>query len=113
MSIISAIEMFNKHFFIDHQAKRTQPSDINMFLSLHRGLLIMNFEREYRRVTDSKDLPVYVGCTVRFRGRIYTIRRIIRGKGRHGTAIFEFNEQVHTEEIPDEISIDRIDAKHL
>ena len=61
--------------------------------------------------TDSTGKPIKAGDTVRFRERLYTIAGFVIGTGRHGTAALEFKEPVHTDEIPDEISVDLVLGK--
>ena len=57
---------------------------------------------------DSTGKPISIGDSVRFRGQVYTIKGFLPGMGLYGTSVIEFEEDVHTKEIPDEISIDRI-----
>ena len=60
-------------------------------------------------VQDSTGMPIDIGDSIRFRGQVYTIKGFLYGLGRYGTAVIEFEEDnVHTKEIPDEISVDRI-----
>ena len=55
---------------------------------------------------DSVNRPIKVGDRVRFRGQIYTITGFRPGQGRHRSAAIEFAEEVHIDEVPDEISVD-------
>ena len=56
---------------------------------------------------DSTGRPITVGNRVRFRGQEYTIKAFRYGLGTIGTATIEFEESdVHTTEVPDEISVD-------
>ena len=58
---------------------------------------------------DSTGKPIEVGNRVKFRGKEFTIKGFNDGKGIHGTAQILFEEEVtHTEEVPDEISVDLI-----
>jgi len=58
---------------------------------------------------DSTGNIIWQGDRVRFRGQEYTIKSFIdNAAGAAGTAQIEFEEELHTSEIPDEISIDRI-----
>ena len=62
---------------------------------------------------DSTGKPVMIGDRVRFRGQDYTIAEFINpGEGSCGTSQIRFEEDVHTEEIADEISIDLIQNPH-
>ena len=55
---------------------------------------------------DSTGQFIKVGDPVLFRGRLYTIKEFIPNEGSFGTAQIIFNEQQHTDEIADEISVD-------
>ncbi len=57
---------------------------------------------------DSTGNPVKAGDLVMFRGQRYTIKRFLSAVGTLNTCQIEFEEEVHTPEIPDEISIDLI-----
>ncbi len=58
---------------------------------------------------DSTGTPVEVGNRVRFRGKVYTIKVIIdNGMGACDTSQFKFEEEQHTPEVADEISIDKV-----
>ncbi len=58
---------------------------------------------------DSTGNPVNINDKVKFRGKEYTIKCFNdNGEGACGTAQIEFNEEQHTKEIADEISIDKI-----
>lgn len=58
---------------------------------------------------DSTGTPIRIGDKVRFRGKEYTIDRFIPGLGRFGSQAIVFAEsEVHTDETPDEISVDLI-----
>jgi len=57
---------------------------------------------------DSSGKSVIIGDKVRFRGKEYTIKRFIETTGRCGTSQIEFEEEQHTTEIADEISIDLV-----
>lgn len=60
--------------------------------------------------SDSTNKPISEGDKVRFRGQEYTIKEFRPGEGRYGTAAIKFEEDdVHTDEIPDELSVDRVD----
>ncbi len=56
--------------------------------------------------TDSTNKEVEIGDKVRFRGETYTIKKFNPGMGLYGTSSIEFEEPIHTTEIPDEITID-------
>ena len=55
---------------------------------------------------DSTGQFINIGNSVRFRGKIYTIKEFIPNEGRFETARIIFNEPQHTDEIADEISVD-------
>lgn len=55
---------------------------------------------------DSTGKIVTVGNRVRFRGEEYTIKRFLDSTGTCGTSQIEFEEEQHTTEVADEISID-------
>lgn len=57
---------------------------------------------------DSTNQPIDVGDKVRFRGQVYTISGFVPGEGRFGTSVIEFVEPQHTDEVADEISVDRV-----
>lgn len=57
---------------------------------------------------DSTGNPIHVGDKVRFRGREYTIKSFTPCKGRLGICAIEFQEPVHTSEVPDEIGVDKL-----
>jgi hypothetical protein len=57
---------------------------------------------------DSTGKVVTEGNRVRFRGQEYTIKRFLETTGACGTSQIEFEEEQHTEEVADEISIDLI-----
>lgn len=57
---------------------------------------------------DSSGNAVQEGDSVIFRGQKYTIKRFLDTTGACGTSQIEFNEDQHTNEIADEISIDKI-----
>jgi hypothetical protein len=57
---------------------------------------------------DSTGKFVGIGDKVRFRGQAYTIKAFLKTTGACGTSQIEFNEEQHTKEIADEISIDKI-----
>ena len=59
---------------------------------------------------DSTGKVINKGDKVLFRGQEYTIKEFHHGKGRLGTAAIEFEENIHTDEIPDEIGVDLIGA---
>ncbi len=59
---------------------------------------------------DSTGQPIGIGDAVRFRGQTYTIKDFYPGEGRSETARIEFTQPVHTNEVPDEISVDLITA---
>ncbi len=58
---------------------------------------------------DSTSKQVRVESKVRFRGQEYHIKNILPGEGRWNSCAFEFQEDVHVSEIPDECSIDLIE----
>ena len=57
---------------------------------------------------DSVGRPIRVGDKVRFRGRIYEIAEFQPGGGRFGSAAIRFTDKPHIDEIPDEISVDKL-----
>lgn len=57
---------------------------------------------------DSADRLIEVGTRVCFRGREYTIESFVPGGGRFGTNAIRFREPQHTDEVADEISVDRV-----
>ena len=57
---------------------------------------------------DSAGNVVLIGDQVKFRGQLYTIKRFLETTGSCGTSQIEFVESQHTQEIADEISIDKI-----
>lgn len=58
---------------------------------------------------DSTGKYIMIGDRVRFRGKEYTIKNFKAGVGRIGTMGIEFVEdEVHTDEQPDEISVDLV-----
>lgn len=58
---------------------------------------------------DSAGRSIREGNRVRFRGEVYTIKSFKPGEGRSGTAAIEFEEpEIHTEEVPDEWSVDLV-----
>jgi len=57
---------------------------------------------------DSTGKHIQEGSKVRFRGKEYTIKEFRYGEGRFDSAAIEFEENVHTTEVPDEISVDLI-----
>ena len=57
---------------------------------------------------DSAGRPIEIGSRVRFRGEEYTIKKFRPGLGRFRSAQIEFEEECHTDEIPDEIGVDFI-----
>lgn len=61
---------------------------------------------EEPRYQDSHGVRIVVGCTVRFRRELYTIKEFVPGEGRLNTARIVFNEPQHTEEPADELSVD-------
>lgn len=58
--------------------------------------------------SDSTGKHIGIGDKVRFRGKEYTIKEFSPGKGACGTSQLRFEEEQHTQEIADEISVDRI-----
>ena len=56
--------------------------------------------------SDSTGKPINIGDKVRFRGKEYTIKDFLSCRGAVGTSQIEFEEEQHTEEIADEISVD-------
>ena len=62
-------------------------------------------------MNDSTNKMLNEGDRVRFRGRVYTIKRFWAGEGQFGCAAIEFEEDdVHTNDIPDEIGVDVVEA---
>lgn len=57
---------------------------------------------------DSTNKLIEVGDRVRFRGREYTIRAFRPGAGTFGSAAILFEEECHTDEVADELSVDRV-----
>jgi len=57
---------------------------------------------------DSVNRPIQVGDRVKFRGEVYTIKEFVPGAGIYGTAQIRFEEPQHTDEVADEISVDRV-----
>ena len=65
---------------------------------------------ECKGCMDSTGKPVRIGNRVRFRGQLFTVKNFKPGKGRAGTSVLVFEEPItHTDEIPDEVSIDMVD----
>lgn len=60
-------------------------------------------------IQDSTGNSIIIGSRVRFRGKIYTIKSFAFGRGIHGTAAIEFEEDQHTPEVADEISVDLVE----
>lgn len=59
---------------------------------------------------DSTGKPITEGDRVRFRGEEYTIKSF-GWDGPKGVPTIEFEEtEIHTTEVPDEISVDRVDS---
>lgn len=59
---------------------------------------------------DSTGKPIGVGTRVRFRGEEYTIKSFGRD-GRMNVPTIEFEEtEIHTTEVADEISVDRVET---
>lgn len=58
---------------------------------------------------DSTGKPISVGTRVRFRGEEYTIKEFCM-VGRMNVPTIAFEEECHTTEVPDEISVDRVDT---
>ena len=58
---------------------------------------------------DSAGKPITVGSRVKFRDKLYTIKAFLPGQGRNGVNAIEFVEdEVHVDELPDEISVDLV-----
>ena len=57
---------------------------------------------------DSTGKCICIGDKVKFRGVIYTIKSFVDGKGCLGTSQIIFEEDQHTDEIADEISVDLV-----
>lgn len=57
---------------------------------------------------DSAGRPIRVKSRVRFRGKEYTIKEFYGDSGSFGTQQIKFEEEQHTEEIADEISVNVI-----
>jgi len=58
---------------------------------------------------DSAGRPIRVGSKVKFRGQIYTIKEFTPGGGRLGVSQIKFEEEQHTSEVADEISVDVVE----
>ncbi len=57
---------------------------------------------------DSTGKPIQVGDKLRFRGQIYTLKAFGLNEEHYGVATLIFEEPVHTEEVPNEISVDKV-----
>jgi hypothetical protein len=57
---------------------------------------------------DSTGKPIKIGDRVKFRTEFYTINEFIPGIGRFGSAVILFGEKCHTSEMPDELSVDKV-----
>ena len=58
---------------------------------------------------DSTGRNIRVGSKVRFRGQDYRIKAFNQGKGLYGTSTIEFEEEQHTPEVADEITVDLLE----
>lgn len=58
---------------------------------------------------DSTGKSIGVGDRVSWRGQTFTIKAFGDHVGRLGTRSIEFKEPLHTNEIPDEISVDLVE----
>ena len=63
------------------------------------------------RGQDSAGRPIAVGDTVAWRGAIYTIKAFGGPNGRCSSRTIEFEEPLHTNEVPDEIAVDLMEAR--
>ena len=58
---------------------------------------------------DSAGKIITEGDKVKFRGEVYTIKRFLESEAFHGIPELEFEEEeCHTEEIPNEFSVDKV-----
>lgn len=57
---------------------------------------------------DSTNNPINVGDKVRFRGQVYTIKEFLPSQGRLGSSAILFEEDQHTIEVADELSVDKV-----
>ena len=57
---------------------------------------------------DSTGKHIDVGDRLRFRGQVYTLKAFGDLDNHFGVATLIFEEEVHTSEIPTEISVDKI-----
>jgi len=55
---------------------------------------------------DSTGKPIVERDKVRWRGQPYIIKSFHKGEGRSGIARIEFTTMPHTDEVPDEFSVD-------
>ena len=62
-----------------------------------------------RAPQDSAGRQIRVGDRVSWRGQIYTIKSFGDPVGRFGTRTIAFEEPPHTDEVPDEITIDLVE----
>lgn len=60
---------------------------------------------------DSTGKILCVGDTVRFRGQLYTLKEFGSETGAAGTPTLFFEEPLHVDEIPDEISVDLVSRR--
>ena len=65
-----------------------------------------------RAPQDSTGRTIGVGDRVNWRGQIYTIKAFGEAVGRHGTRAILFEEPLHHDEVPDEIAVDLVEARH-
>ena len=56
---------------------------------------------------DSTGNQIHIGDAVWFRGDLYTIREFGPWTGACGTAVIYFEEEQHTDEVADELSVDK------
>ena len=62
---------------------------------------------------DSTGNLIFIGDRVLFRGKEFTVKGFALGQGRHNTAAILFNEPIdHTPDVPDEISVDKLEFEH-
>ena len=65
-----------------------------------------------RSPQDSTGRSIGVGDRVSWRGQIYTIKSFGDPIGRFGTRAIAFEETLHvTDEVPDEIAVDLVEAR--
>ena len=60
---------------------------------------------------DSTGKLLDVGDPVRWRGQQYTVKDFPAGDSPRGYPLIEFEEPLHTDEVPDEVAVDLINAR--